>query len=56
MGYLVRVFVGVAGGEVLVMVGVMVGVGVGVDVAGIGVTETVPVSTVVRSKLTTCSR
>ncbi len=51
-----RVRVAVREGEVLVNVGVIVRVGVGVAVDGIGVTEIVPVSTVVRSKLTTFKR
>ena len=56
VGNNVRVRVAVRAGEVLVTVGVMVGVGVGVEVAGIGVTEMVPVITVVRSKLSTFKR
>ncbi len=56
VGYNVRVRVAVRGGEVLVKVGVIVRVGVGVAVVGMGVTEMVPVITVVRSKLSTFRR
>ncbi len=56
VGYLVRVRVGVGEGRVRVAVGVTVLVEVVVGVAGMGVTEIVPVSKVVRSKLTTFKR
>ena len=56
VGYFVEVRVGVFEATVRVIVGVLVRVEVAVDVAGLGVTEIVPVSTVVPSRLSTFKR